>query len=322
MPIICPEVLIISNRYDFATDHVVFQLKRMGASYLRLNRDQFSDLKIALLPTTQRLYGESKNFSFQVSHDSLKSIYFRAPVFLRDNYQPDLSSAQQLSRSHWAAFIRGLMVFDHVSWVNHPQATYQAEVKSYQLSLAQKIGFQVPETAITNAAEYYINAAKDKSEVIVKTLDTVLLKLEGREAFIYTNEVSASELLESDISTAPIIIQESLIPKIDIRVTVVCDFIFAVTITKDGKGLEKDWRLEKDNLKYTQISLPSDIESKCKRLVASLGLKFGAIDLVLHKEQYYFLEINPTGEWVWLLRDANARIDEAIAEVLLRHRMA
>ncbi|HEU0144130.1 MAG TPA: hypothetical protein VFQ47_05035 [Nitrososphaera sp.] len=320
MSAICPEVLIISNRYDFATDHVVFQLKRMGASYLRLNRDQFSDFKLSFLPTAQKLYGEAEKFTFQVSPDSLKSIFFRAPVFLRDNYQPDLPPDRQLSRSQWAAFIRGLMAFDNVSWINHPQATYQAETKPYQLHLAKRIGFDVPETVITNAAGYYTNVAKGKSKVIVKTLDSVLLNLDGREAFIYTNEVSSGELIEADISTAPVIIQESLIPKTDIRVTVVCDFIFAVTITKDGAGLDEDWRLEKNNLKYTQISLPSEIETKCKTLVASLGLKFGAIDLALHKGKYYFLEINPTGEWVWLLRDANARIDEAIGEALLGYR--
>ncbi|MDQ3820800.1 MAG: RimK-like protein [Acidobacteriota bacterium] len=315
-----PEVLIISNRHDFATDHVAFQLKRMGASYLRLNRDQFSDFRIAFLPTAQRLYGEASNFSFQVSSDSLKSIYFRAPVFLRDNYKPNLPPEQQLSRSQWAAFIRGLTAFDNVLWINHPQATYQAEIKPYQLYIANKIGFDVPETVIANSAEYYTDAAKGKSNVIVKTLDPVLLNLGEREAFIYTNEVSARELMEADISTAPVIIQESLIPKIDIRVTVVCDFVFAVAVTKDGEGLDKDWRLEKNDLKYIEINLPSEIETMCKTLVASLGLRFGAIDLALHKERYYFLEINPTGEWAWLLRDAKARIDDVIAESLLGRR--
>lgn len=319
MSVIYPEVLIISNKHDFTTDYVVFQLKRMGASYLRLNRDQFSDFKITLLPVAQKLYGEANDFTFQVSGDSLKSIYFRAPVFLRDNYQPTLSSDQQLSRSQWAAFIRGLTIFDQVLWINHPQATYQAEVKPYQLYLAEKVGFDVPKTVITNASESYTEVAKDK--VIVKSLDPVLLKIEEREAFIYTNEVSASEMMGADISTAPIIIQEGLIPKIDIRVTVVGDFVYAVTITKDGKGIDQDWRLEKDGIQYTQISLPAEIEVKCKMLVASLGLKFGAIDLALYKDNYYFLEINPTGEWAWLLKDENARIDEAIGEALLRYRI-
>src|SRR5215218_7368030 len=140
-----PEILIISNRHDFATDHVVFQLNKMGASYLRLNRDQFPEYRIALDPAAPRLYGEAQDFTFHVSPDTLRSIYFRAPVFLRDNYQPDLTPNQQLGRSQWAAFLRALTVFDHVSWVNHPRATYQAEVKPYQLYYAARLGFAVPE---------------------------------------------------------------------------------------------------------------------------------------------------------------------------------
>lgn len=316
MPVIRPEVLIISTKHDFGTDHVVFQLKRMGTSYLRLNRDQFPELKLALVPTAQRLHGEAKGFAFEVGPESLKSIYFRAPVFLRDNYQPGLPPDQQLGRSQWAAFIRGLMTFDNVLWMNHPQATYRAEVKPYQLYVAKKLGFDVPETVVANTPGYYDRAANGKSGVVVKSLDPVILNLEGREAFIYTNEVIADELLGADISTAPVIIQERLIPKIDIRVTVVCDFIFAVNITKGGRGVDKDWRLEKDDIEYTPVSLPPDVEARCKRLVAELDLKFGAVDLALHEGRYYFLEINPTGEWAWLLRDAGARIDEAIGEAL------
>jgi glutathione synthase/RimK-type ligase-like ATP-grasp enzyme len=322
MSVTRPEVLIVSTKHDFATDHVVYQLKRMGASYLRLNRDQFSEFKIALHPTAQKLYGEAKSFTFQVSPESLKAIYFRAPVFLRDNYQPDLPPDKQLGRSQWAAFIRGLTSFDHAEWINHPRSTYQAEVKPYQLYAAKKIGFDVPETVVTNAAEYHTDVLKDNSKVIVKTLDPVILNLGGREAFIYTNEVSSDELLEANVSTAPVIVQERLVPKTDIRVTVVCDFLFAVTITKDGEGLDGDWRLEKNGVRYTEIILPPEIEVRCKNLVSALDLKFGAIDLVLHKGRYFFLEINPTGEWAWLLEDANARIDEAIAAALLGHRLS
>lgn len=123
-------------------------------------------------------------------------------------------------------------------------------------------------------------------------------------------------MLGADISTAPVIIQERLIPKTDIRVTVVGDFVFAVTITEGGRGVDRDWRLEKDNVVYTPVSLPSEVETRCRRLVAELGLKFGALDLAFHEGRYYFLEINPTGEWAWLLRDAGTKIDEAIGEAL------
>lgn len=315
---ICPEILIISNKYDYSTDHITFQLNRMGAFYLRLDRDQFSNFKISFIPAEQNIFGETNNFSFEITPKLLKSIYFRAPIYLRDNYQPGLSPDKQLSRSQWAAFIRGLTVFDDILWVNHPQATYKAEIKPYQLYIAKKIGFNVPNTIITNTINYQNIVKDEKEKIIIKTLDSVVLNIDDKEAFIYTNIINYDELLREDISNAPVILQEALIPKIDIRVTVIDNVIFAVDIKKNDKGIDKDWRLEKDNVRYTKINLPHNIEKKCIALVNKLGLKFGAIDLALHNKKYYFLEINPTGEWAWLMEDTKLEIDKEIAKLLLK----
>ena len=317
---ICPEILIISNKHDYSTDHITFQLHKMGASYLRLNRDQFLEFNISFIPTEQKLFGETNNFSFEISAKLLNSIYFRAPVYLRDNYQPDLSPDEQLSRSQWAAFIRGLTVFDNVLWVNHPQATYKAEIKSYQLYIAKKIGFDVPDTIITNTGQHLNKIRQENGRFVIKTLDPVILSIDHREAFIYTNFIEYDELKKANLSNAAVILQQALIPKVDIRVTVVGNFTFAVDIRQNNKGIEKDWRLEKNNVRYTKINLPNDIENRCITLVKELELEFGAIDLALCDGKYYFLEINPTGEWAWLMDHTKLEIDKAIAKLLVHDR--
>ena len=48
-------------------------------------------------------------------------------------------------------------------------------------------------------------------------------------------------------------------------------------------------------------ALPEEIATACQRLMKALNLRFGAVDLVLAPNgQYYFLEINPNGQWLWL----------------------
>lgn len=317
MTAITPEILIISNRHDFATDHVVFQLRAIGASYLRLNRDEFSEFRIAFFPTEQRIQGEGLDLEFEITAQSLKSIYFRAPAYLRDIYQPNISPDEQLYRTQWAAFIRGLTVYDDLVWVNHPQATYQSEIKPYQLHLAKRIGFDVPETVITNASVYGAQIANGHSEVAAKTLDAVILNIHDRAGFIYTNTVTTRELLSADISGAPIILQQRLSPKLDIRVTVIEDRVFAVSITEDNCGVEGDWRLKKGSTQCTPFDLPPEVQGRCAALVRALNLKFGAIDLALCGDTYYFLEINPTGEWAWLVDQSGLPIDKEIARVLV-----
>lgn len=311
---ICPEILIISNKHDYSTDHVAFQLEKMDASYLRLNRDQFSNFEINLDPVEKRFYGKTRKFYFEIIPEKLKSIYFRAPVYIRTNYQLDLSLNEQLSRSQWASFVRSLVVFNNVLWINDPQATYKAEIKPYQLDIANKIGFDIPKTLITNTVP---NKNLFDKELVIKTIDPAIFNLGDKEAFIYTNKIDYDELLSAELSTAPVMLQELLVPKIDVRVTVVDCAVFAVTIKKDGKGLDIDWRLEKNNVQYNEIKLPRDIEEKCLKLVNNLNLKFGCIDLVIYKNKYYFLEINPTGEWDWLMHHTGLDIDVKIAKLLM-----
>jgi glutathione synthase/RimK-type ligase-like ATP-grasp enzyme len=84
----------------------------------------------------------------------------------------------QLDRSQWSAFIRGLAALDRATWVNHPQATYLAESKPYQLRLAHKLGFTIPATLITNDAEA-LSAEHLGDPFILKSIDTILLR-DGR----------------------------------------------------------------------------------------------------------------------------------------------
>lgn len=66
----------------------------------------------------------------------------------------------------------------------------------------------------------------------MKSLDTVLLRNGDKEAFVYSTVMTGDELMNSEYQLAPVVIQEYIYPKIDLRVTVVGDDIFAAKIEK------------------------------------------------------------------------------------------
>ncbi|QDU44321.1 RimK-like ATP-grasp domain protein [Symmachiella dynata] len=247
----------------------------------------------------------------------LRSVFFRRPVFLRDYGDDSQSPDERFSRIQWAAFLRNLMLFREACWVNDPTATYKAEHKAVQLSLAAEIGFSVPDTRITNSPHPNC-LGNDCDEVAVKGLDTVLLRYGGREMFGFTTFCSRHELEPLVWQSAPATIQAALIDKVDIRVTVVEDQVFAASITTGGKPVSGDWRCNKRDVEFKNIELPSPTETLCREIVRKLGLRFGGVDLALCDGKYFFLEINPTGEWAWLVDSAGLPIDEAIADVLAR----
>jgi glutathione synthase/RimK-type ligase-like ATP-grasp enzyme len=99
-----------------------------------------------------------------------------------------------------------------------------------------------------------------------------------------------------------------LLEKTDVRVTVIGSEVFAVSILQDGKPIQGDWRLQKSGACFVPIALPEKVKENCLELLNTLGLRYGAIDLAIEKEKYYFLEINPTGEWAWLVDAAKLPI--------------
>jgi len=307
------EHLIISSTLDFSTDYVCLEMERRGLSYLRLNRDRFSFYKVKYMVDRQTLFIHINNDDYSVSPESLKSIYFRSPVFIRSNKPYPLE--QQLYRSQWSSFIRNLMVFSSARWLNHPVSTYLAENKVYQLDRAKAIGLEIPNTVITNFAD--AGFLSDDELYVVKALDTPLFYEDGKEMFTYSTISTGKEIKKSSLQDAPVIIQECIQDKTDLRVTVIGEKLFPAAITKSDRGIDGDWRrTKKEDLQYKPIELPEDIIYKLQQLMKDLNLSFGGVDLAFSKGKYYFIEVNPTGEWGWLVKTTGYEIDKEIVNWL------
>jgi len=155
-----------------------------------------------------------------------------------------------------------------------------------------------------------------ESRMVLKSLDTVLLRQGSDCLFTYTTIAESATLTDDDVSDVPLLAQELLLGKTDIRVTVAGDKIFAVRILAHGRGIEGDWRVTaKDRLTFEDFDLTPPVKLACRKLVSDLGLSFAAIDLVEMPYGTVFIEINPTGEWAWLSTPQRA-IDVAIADWL------
>lgn len=309
------DYLIVSSSIDFSTDLVCYQLMTNNDKFYRLNRDEFSKHRIVIDLPKKAMTISIENEEYEAQLDYLKGIFFRAPVFLRTQSKAELTIQEQLERNQWSAFLRNLIVFKNANWINNPVSTYRAENKLWQLCVAKECGLQVPLTYVSNFTNLNLNPTE---KYIVKSLDTALFYdvKNHKEMFTYSNIVSGSELQEYDLSSAPVFIQEFLNPKIDCRITYVHGKTFPVKILQNGQGMYGDWRLRKEELEYIPFQLPSHIEKAICMLMKTLDLDFGGIDLAIVNGEYYFIEVNPTGEWGWLEIKAELNISHAIMDAL------
>ena len=315
-----PQVLLLSGLYDFSTDFVAAALKERGATFLRLNREQLATCRVTLDPVAAVIEVRSPSgLEATIDASSLRAVLFRQPIILRNTPGYALSVAEQLERSQWSAFLRGLCVLDGSRWMNHPAKTYLAECKPYQLRVAARLGFTVPPTRIGNDLAG-IRSAQLGDPLIVKSLDTVLIH-EGSDClFTYSTASDIASWHDEDLSSAPALCQEFIRDKTDLRVTVVGSNIFAVRIEEGGRGIEGDWRVRpRDQVQFVPIDLSEECARLCLRLAETLGLPFAAIDLLEagDERKIVFVEVNPTGEWGWLVR-CGLPIDMAIADWLAK----
>lgn len=308
------EYLILSSTHDYSTDLVCYELCQRKKKYLRINRDCFPEYDIIYSLKENAIIINMYGKQYLLTNENILGIYFRAPVFLRSHKKYSLN--EQLIRSQWSAFIRNLVVFDRARWINHPVDTYKAENKIYQLKCANEIGLLTPETYVGNMIP---DSILEEKNYVVKSLDTALFYNENQELFTYSSIISGKELKAANIKDAPIILQECLDDKLDLRVTVIGDKLFPVSITCFGRGLVGDWRKnKKDTLTYSRFDLPEKITTKILMLMKKLNLLFGGVDLILKGDKYYFIEVNPTGEWGWLESGISLPISSEIVNTLMQ----
>jgi len=196
-------------------------------------------------------------------------------------------------------------------WMNDYYKMLEAEHKPYQLAAAQKMGFVIPDTLITS------NPAKAKDfwrycqeKMIVKTLT---VSLHGNR-IVFTNKVTGKFMEDIErLKYSPVIFQRLIEKKLELRITVVEDNVFAAVVESPSKI---DWR--RGLAKASMFELPKEIRQLCVEYVSELGLRFGCIDMIVTpNDEYCFLEINPNGQWKFIEERTGFPIGKAIANALV-----
>ena len=248
--IIVPQILILASKFDITCDYIVACLRHRNAPYFRLNTEDFDQFAIVAFPDKPQVSLYTESFEVRLEQPSLKAVYFRRGVYPRAAFTPQHSANDQLARSHRSVFMRSFMVFDSCLWINHPVATYKAEHKAVQLATARTVGFEVPRTVITNHAFGIRSVARQDKKVAIKGIDTVLARKDNIEMFGYTSLLETEFAKRAHLSTVPLVAQQALINKLDLRVTVVGDKVFCNSVQQDGNPIDGDWRTAKSNAEF------------------------------------------------------------------------
>lgn len=295
-------VLIVSTVVDVATDDVVRRLSSSSINYRRINTENFPFEYSLTFPFKHDGVGQWLELDDEVLPQPTAIWYrrVRSPAKPEGMQEGIYQFCLQESR---AALLGGILT-GQTRWMSHPTSVWQSEFKPFQLAIAQTLGLSVPRTVITNKPSAIRKAFSAFGSMIVKPTRTGYVVYDDKEYAIFTSKLLAEHLehLES-ASLSPAIYQELIPKQFDIRVTIVGERIFAAAIdSQTDPEACIDWRhTENPELPHYPVTLPLEIEGKLLELMKCLGLNFGAIDLVQTPTgEFFFLEINPNGQWLWI----------------------
>ena len=296
------KILIITCSYDKTIDYII-EKNKYRANFFRFNVDLFADYGI----TISNSYWEISYRNNTINSNTTLSIYYRKPTF------PDTSDFapeyRRIINSDILAIIDGLANSFSGVVLTKPYLLRQAENKIFQLIYAKSHSILMPKSFIGNNDHW--KCINDQR--IIKPISVGKIETSSGIAIIQTNLMHENDSYDSPELT-PVYIQEYIKKSFEVRITVVDDDFFAVKIVSDNMI---DWRAGNNN-QYEIIDIPIEIKKCIKMMMKDFQLRFGAIDYIVDVDgKWYFLEINPNGQWQWLECILGLSISDSIMKILL-----
>lgn len=255
--------------------------------------------------------GTSRALPRNRSLDDVRAVWWRRPHLARVplGSRPE---DDQFRQAECDGFIQGLLWSIPALWVNEPGAERRATRKLVQLDMAVRAGLAVPETLVTNDPDQ----ARD---FITSRPGAVIYKRTGtqRGEFSETRVVTDRDLRRlASIRSSPTTFQDYIDPQADVRIVWIAGTEMTVTIDSPAGLGRVDSRLD-TTVEFAPHRLPASVSAALSTLMADLGLIFGVVDMrVGLNGEYYFLEVNPQGQFAYLEIKTGLPMFRTLADLL------
>ncbi|UZT99462.1 MvdD family ATP-grasp ribosomal peptide maturase [Chryseobacterium fluminis] len=319
------KILIITHTGDnFSIEKVTEYIEKNNCEVIRFDVDLYPlQNKLSTVFEDGRWISVLETADKKHRLDDISAVWYRRAYNIGNGLKEELDSkfygaAMGEIRNTLFGFLESVDVYS----LGKPSIYRRLDSKEEQLKIADKIGFKVPETCLTNNPDHARQFIIKHQNVVAKMQTGFAIYEDGVESVVFTNVVKEDKLEEIDsLLYCPMQFQKMIQKKRELRVTVVGRDVYAFEIdSQQFEDAKVDWRKDGVNLidKWLPAELPKDIEEKVLELLDVYNVDYGALDIIVSPEdEYFFIEINAAGEFFWLdnLTEGNL-ISKSIADVL------
>jgi ATP-GRASP peptide maturase of grasp-with-spasm system len=315
-------ILILSTPRDLDTQEVIDWLEYKKGNYFRLNDEDLmtGEVEFTFNPTQpEESYLCQNNQKLYIK--DFKVVWFRKFGFL-NIYEADLGKSSELVKYLYAEFniIRGILLdlLKPKEWLFKKE---NMPSKLKVLEIANKCNLNIPDTLITsqkNDLEFFFN--RNNKSIISKSLSEGKNLVFKDHVFpIFTQKIDSIEKIQNKFS--PSLFQKYIEKIYELRIFYINGEFFPMVIfSQNNPKTKTDFRnydLENPN-RTEPYKLPKEQELKLDNLMKTVGLNTGSIDMVRGTDNnYYFLEVNPSGQFGMTGFPCNYPLHEKIADYLI-----
>ena len=156
-------------------------------------------------------------------------------------------------------------------------------------------------------------------KVIAKTLKLPYVHAQNEYYVLRTKLLTETDLEKQNLYLCPLIYQERIETVFEIRIVTLGTRIFSFRHDRNSVTDVVDIRSGGlASRKCISIDLPDFIRNQIQALVKKLDASFASMDMLVDiNENYYFVDLNPNGQWLWLELLTGIKISEALAHALV-----
>ncbi len=335
-------ILVLSARTDASTLDVLDWLHYYHAKYSILYTDDLDFKIIRFEPNNHEFIISSNGEQFNL-YDVTAVWYRRTGISVKnflhqyiDKSNPGSFFIEKDDHYHYGVLLdetRTLVEFIHYlvekESVTKIGSFFTDDVnKLVVLDKARDVGLNVPESFVITTKEQLIdikNKHKNK-HLITKAICEGIYRPDAKETYQYYSYVERMDqesINKFSDHFFPSLVQCEIEKDLELRIFYIRGTFFPMAIfSQDEEDSIVDFRKNNHRstpLKYVPYLLPKEIEFKLNKLMDSLYLTCGSIDVVLDKEgNYIFLEVNPVGQYGMTSSPCNYYLDRLIAQILCK----
>lgn len=309
-------ILVVSHTHDAHASEVLARLQQRGADAVLFDTGRIPrEVPLTIEHDAGRGWTAcSLSDGRWIDLHEVRSVWWRRPQPYGLHSDMAGGEDRHFALAETDAAVTGLWSLLDARWINDPDRDLKAGRKAWQLKVAREAGLAIPRTCITSdpaRAREFVGSASGR--VIYKAFQGT--EQSWRETRVLRPE--ERDLLDG-VRYAPVIFQDYVPARVDLRITIVGDRLFPAEIHSQSSAYPYDFRMDMEAVAIEAHALPDAVAARLLALTARLGLVYGAVDMRQTPEgDYVFLEINPAGQWLFVEYRTGQPISEALADALI-----